>query len=71
MPRLDYKTCRECGRLADEAGVMSHTRLCPDCSKRLKIEVVTQLHEHRGPWFEHWRVRIAASVGATIPERNL
>jgi hypothetical protein len=48
---------------------MSHTRLCADCGRRIKIEAVTQIHEHEGPWFDHWRQRMAASVGAVIPER--
>lgn len=69
MPRADYQNCRECGRHKSEAGELSHTRLCADCGKRIKLDVINQLHYHEGPWFNHWRVRIAASVGAVIPER--
>lgn len=25
-----------------------------------------ELHEHEGPFFDKWRVRLAASVGATL-----
>ena len=48
---------------------MSHTRLCADCGLALHAEEVTQLHEHGGPHFDHWRARLAATVGAVIPER--
>jgi hypothetical protein len=66
MPRSDYRICRECGRHADECGPLSHTRLCGDCGvARLAASVVEQV-EHDGPIFQHWRARIAASVGAVI-----
>ena len=48
---------------------MSHTCLCSDCGARIEIENAVQLHYHNGPRFDHWRQRIAASVGAIIPER--
>jgi hypothetical protein len=70
MPRSDYRICRECGRHADECGPLSHTRLCGDCGPaRLAASVVEQI-EHDGPIFQHWRARIAASVGAVVAERS-
>jgi hypothetical protein len=70
MPRSDYRICRECGRHSDECGPLSHTRLCGDCGMtRLAASVVEQV-EHEGPIFQHWRARIAASVGAVIAERD-
>jgi len=66
MGRVDYKTCRECGRHADDVGELSHTRLCVECGRaRLRDAVIEQV-EHRGPTFEYWRTRIAASVGAVL-----
>lgn len=66
MPRLDYKTCKVCGRHASEVGPLSHTRLCAEHSRaRLTAAIVEQV-EHDGPVFQHWRRRIAASVGGVI-----
>jgi len=36
----------------------------------LKRAALEQLHYHRGPVFEDWRERVAASVGAVIPEKG-
>lgn len=66
MPRTDYTTCRHCGRHADECGPLSHTRLCGDCGPALLAASVIEQVEHDGPIFQHWRARIAASVGAVI-----
>jgi len=30
------------------------------------VENAMQLHEHSGPFFEHWRRKVAASVGAVL-----
>lgn len=66
MPRDDYTTCRRCGKHADEVGPLSHTRLCNGCGHaRLEASIVEQA-EHSGPTFQHWRRRIAASVGAVV-----
>lgn len=67
MPRADLKTCRNCGRHASECGPLSHTRLCGECGPLLLAAAVIQQVEHDGPVFQHWRARIAASVGAMIP----
>ena len=70
MPRLDYKNCKNCGRHVSECGVLSNTRLCADCGlERLNASVHEQI-AHNGPIFDHWRRRIAASVGA-IPLDDL
>lgn len=66
MPRADLKTCRACGRHADEVGLLSHSRLCTECGVRLSEQALAQMTQHKGPVFQHWRRRIAASVGAEI-----
>ena len=68
MPRTDYKTCRGCGRHTDEVGELSHTRLCRACGPAILAASVIQQQAHDGPIFQHWRVRIAASVGGVIPD---
>ena len=49
---------------------MSHTRLCPECGPLALAEAVTQQVNHDGPIFQHWRRRIAASVGAAIRDET-
>jgi hypothetical protein len=68
MPRLDYKRCRCCGRGPEEVGPLSHTRLCPECGKTARENNNWQLHTHHGPYFNRWRERTAASVGAVLIE---
>ena len=66
MPRTDYKNCRLCGKHVSEVGELSHTRLCVPCGQRQLRASVLEQRDHRGPIFQHWRTRIAASVGATL-----
>jgi hypothetical protein len=47
-------------------GSLSARGKCQSCGADHSIENATQLHEHRGPYFEHWRVRVAASVGGVL-----
>jgi hypothetical protein len=48
---------------------MSHTRLCASCAERRFNDNLHSLVTMNGPFAKHWRTRIAASVGAVIPER--
>ena len=66
MPRLDYKICKACGRHADEAGPLSHARLCAACGDSRNKRAALEQHNHNGEYFERWRRRIAASVGAVV-----
>lgn len=66
MPRTDYKNCRGCGRHTSECGVLSRSRLCIDCGLERNAQAAVQMQTHSGPVFQHWRRRIAASVGAVI-----
>lgn len=66
MPRLAYRNCRLCGRHADEAGLMSWTRLCGDCARVRLHENIDGLHTHSGPALDRWRRGMAAAVGGVL-----
>lgn len=70
MPRDDLKTCRGCGSHVDECGPLSHSRLCVECGVTRSAQALEQMVSHDGPVFQHWRARIAASVGAVLSERQ-
>jgi hypothetical protein len=48
---------------------MSARGKCRGCAQRLHDEALTQISEHRGPWFDYWRERVAAGVGGVIPDK--
>jgi ribosomal protein L37E len=66
MPRLDYKNCRACGRHADDAGPLSHTRLCAQCGDVRNRRAALEQHHHSGEFFQVWRRALAASVGGVL-----
>lgn len=66
MPDNRRKRCRSCGRHEDECGPISWRGKCHDCGQILQAAGIVQQANHTGPVFEHWRNRVAASVGATI-----
>lgn len=53
--------CRGCEKQIHDRSELSATGLCPDCGPRIQREQITQLIEHRGPHFEHWRARCLAA----------
>ena len=69
MPRADYKNCRVCQRHESEVGPLSHNRLCASCSGSRFGGNLVAMKTMTGPFAHHWRQRMAASVGAVIPER--
>ena len=66
MPRPDYRTCRVCGRSAEEVSPLSHTRLCIEDALRLREENARSLAAKSGPEFRRWRRAMAASVGGVL-----
>ena len=66
MPKATYARCRNCGRHRDEAGTLTHTRLCMDCATRLRDENALALAAKSGPEFRRWRRAMAASVGGVL-----
>jgi hypothetical protein len=47
-------------------GELSWQRLCVECGDERRAENVVQLNAHSGPWFDHWRRAMAASVGGVL-----
>jgi hypothetical protein len=45
---------------------MSARYKCRECGIGRCIDNALALHAHKGPYFEHWRRRVAASVGALL-----
>ncbi len=45
---------------------MSARGLCQDCWELNETENLTDLVHHSGPWFLHWRRRMAAAVGGVL-----
>jgi len=66
MPDDRRTTCRVCFRPASEVGAISWNGKCGECGERLNREALADLHYHRGPVFDHWRQRLAASVGGVL-----
>ena len=62
------KTCKRCERPVSECGSLSARYLCPDCGKTRMTNNLYSLVYHAGPFFDHWRARVAASVGANITD---
>jgi hypothetical protein len=46
--------------------MMSARGRCQACWEENERANLYQLAEHRGPYFEHWRRRSAASVGGVL-----
>lgn len=68
MGRWHPSYCRVCGRTVAETGHISATGKCLDCAELLALENNAQMRAHSGPCFQHWRRRMAASVGAVLPD---
>lgn len=71
MPRLDYKTCRNCNGHADDVGELSHTRLCTECSRELLYENIDGLRFKAGKPLAKWRRGMILSAGGVLPETLL
>lgn len=66
MRRGAYAHCKRCGRSREEAGIMTRTRLCVDCSKILCHENLEGLMLRDGPALLRWRRAVAAGVGGIL-----
>jgi hypothetical protein len=67
-PQWHGKRCKHCGGIPEEVGPISGSGKCEACARERNVDNLTQLIEHKGPQFEHWRRRLAASVGAQLPD---
>lgn len=59
-------SCRVCHKTRLEVGPLSARGKCSRCGLERSADEQLQLAEHRGPYFEHWRERMAASVGGVL-----
>jgi hypothetical protein len=59
-------SCRRCARSVDDAGPLSKRGICADCGRQAEDDNYDHLTAHDGVYFEHWRRRTAASLGATL-----
>jgi len=62
--------CQACGKHESEVGPISWRGKCGTCGPAIAERANDELHNHAGPTFEHWRRRLAASVGAVIPDNT-
>lgn len=66
MARNTRATCRVCGKHAREVGPISWAGYCSVHGPQVRDQANDDMHYHRGPYFDHWRRRMAASVGAVL-----
>lgn len=66
MGRPLIVNCKKCGRPLGDPNKRSWTKQCPSCGETAQLDNRRQLMAHQGPYFDHWRRQLAASVGATL-----
>ena len=67
MPRgYRRQNCRICERHVSACGDLSKRGKCQDCALALMEANAVGIAAHTGPFFNYWRERMAASVGAKI-----
>jgi hypothetical protein len=59
-------TCRGCDRPVDVCGPLSKRGICAGCGRQRENDNYDHLTGHGGAYFDHWRRRTAASLGATL-----
>jgi hypothetical protein len=55
-----------CGKHTSEVGPISWRGKCRPCGLQRERDAIIQLAHHNGPMFDHWRARMAASVGGVL-----
>jgi hypothetical protein len=63
MPDNRRTTCRRCLKHTDEVGPISWRGNCQSCGRAAANGMYDDLTAHSGPGFDHWRLRVAQSVG--------
>lgn len=61
--RRHPQSCRLCGARAADGVHISATGLCPEHGEVRYLANHRQLKEHRGPFFDYWRLRSLAALG--------
>lgn len=62
------RTCRLCGKHADEVGPITWGGYCIEHGLQVKEENARQLHARSGPAFRYWRKRTLAALEAMPPK---
>lgn len=62
--------CRSCGRERPDGELYSRRGKCDECGEGHMIDNRRQLRAHSGPWFDHWRRKVAAAVGAVLVDES-
>jgi len=57
--------CKRCGK---EVPWLSKRGLCMDCGPAVLAEVVEQLRERRGPYYERWKRSLEKSMLRALKE---
>lgn len=58
--------CKRCRASASDCGPISWSGYCGRCGPEVFVANNDDLHNHAGPYFDHWRRAMAASVGAVL-----
>ncbi len=66
MPSKTRRRCKVCGKHDSEVGAISRRGKCSGCGASIFEQNLDGLHYLAGPYFLHWRRRMAASVGGTL-----
>ena len=66
MARNSYRHCRFCGGHESEVGPISWRGYCKPHGVMIRDKANDDMHYHQGPYFDHWRRRMAASVGGVL-----
>ena len=61
--------CKRCGAPGRRGKELSRTGYCRNCGPAVSLEVEMQLHEHRGEYFQRWRLGQVMSAGGLLPEQ--
>ncbi len=64
------KICHGCERHVSECGKLSARYKCKDCGDGNHIAEVHQMRAHNGPYWQHWRKRMAACVGGVLVDER-
>lgn len=67
-PGYRYHRCKLCGGHESEVGTISRRAKCELCATSRVVMNDLELHEKRGPFYDHWRARCLAAFGVGIFE---
>jgi hypothetical protein len=63
-------TCKLCDKPVSEVGELSARGKCSTCCAERIADNYIGLRTHSGPFFRHWRERMALAVGAELVDTS-